>query len=92
MIVRSFYLKKQFASRIAALCTEDVIAVIRPERAVESLFSEAISVTIDKKKNASAQMDAIKEYFYSLEEDPSYRDCSHGSIVMASVYTGAVNT
>lgn len=74
MIVRSFYLKKQFASRIAALCTEDVIAVIRPERAVESLFSEAITVTIDKKKNASAQMDAIKEYFYSLEEDPSYRE------------------
>ena len=74
MIVRSFYLKKQFASRIAALCTEDVIAVIRPERAIESLFSEAISVTIDKKKNASAQMESIKEYFYSLEEDPAYRE------------------
>ena len=74
MIVRSFYLKKQFASRIAALCTEDVIAVIRPERAVESLFSEAISVTIDRKKNASAQMESIKEYFYSLEEDPAYRE------------------
>lgn len=74
MIVRSFYLKKQFASRIAALCTEDVIAVIRPERAIESLFSEAISVTIDRKKNASAQMESIKEYFYSLEEDPAYRE------------------
>ncbi len=74
MIVRSFYLKKQFASRIAALCTEDVIAVIRPERAIESLFSEAISVTIDRKKNASAQMESIKEYFYSLEEAPSYRE------------------
>lgn len=74
MIVRSFYLKKQFASRIAALCTEDVIAVIRPERAIESLFSEAISVTIDKKKNASAQMESIKEYFYSLEENPAYRE------------------
>ena len=74
MIVRSFYLKKQFASRIAALCTEDVIAVIRPERAIESLFSEAISVTIDRKKNASAQMESIKEYFYSLEEDPAYHE------------------
>jgi aspartate kinase len=74
MIVRSFYLKKQFASRIAALCTEDVIAVIRPERAIESLFSEAISVTIDRKKNASAQMESIKEYFYSLEEAPAYRE------------------
>ena len=50
MIVRSFYLKRQFAGRIAALCTEDVIAVIRPERAIESLFSEAISVTIDKER------------------------------------------
>ena len=74
MIVRSFYLKRQFAGRIAALCTEDVIAVIRPERAIESLFSEAISVTIDRKKNASAQMESIKEYFYSLEEAPSYRE------------------
>ena len=74
MIVRSFYLKRQFAGRIAALCTEDVIAVIRPERAIESLFSEAISVTIDRKKNASAQMESIKEYFYSLEEDPAYRE------------------
>lgn len=86
MIVRSFYLKKQFASRIAALCTEDVIAVIRPERAVESLFSEAISVTIDKKKNASAQMDAIKEYFYSLEEDPSYREKVDGILDTISGY------
>ncbi|MBQ7272705.1 MAG: ACT domain-containing protein [Bacteroidales bacterium] len=74
MIVRSFYLKRQFAGRIAELCTEDVIAVIRPERAIESLFSEAISVTIDRKKNASAQMESIKEYFYSLEEAPSYRE------------------
>lgn len=86
MIVRSFYLKKQFASRIAALCTEDVIAVIRPEKAVESLFSEAISVTIDKKKNASAQMDAIKEYFYSLEEDPSYREKVDGILDTISGY------
>lgn len=86
MIVRSFYLKKQFASRIAALCTEDVIAVIRPERAVESLFSEAISVTIDKKKNASAQMDAIKEYFYSLEDDPSYREKVDGILDTISGY------
>lgn len=86
MIVRSFYLKKQFASRIAALCTEDVIAVIRPERAVESLFSEAISVTIDRKKNASAQMDAIKEYFYSLEEDPSYREKVDGILDTISGY------
>ena len=74
MIVRSFYLKRQFAGRIAALCTADVIAVIRPERAIESLFSEAISVTIDQKKNASAQMESIREYFYSLEENPQYRE------------------
>lgn len=74
MIVRSFYLKRQFAERIAALCDSDTIAVIRPERAIESLFAEAISVTIDMKKNASAQMESIKEYFYSLEENPAYRE------------------
>ena len=74
MIVRSFYLKKQYASQIAALCTPEVIAVIRPERAVEAMFSEAISVTIDQKKNASAHMESIREYYYSLEESPSYRE------------------
>ncbi|MBQ9410564.1 MAG: ACT domain-containing protein [Bacteroidales bacterium] len=74
MIVRSFYLKRQFADHIAALCTKDAVAVIRPERAIEALFSEAISVTIDQKKNASAQMESIREYFYSLEEAPQYRE------------------
>lgn len=74
MIVRSFYLKKQYADRIAALCDSDTIAVIRPERAIEALFSEAISLTIDHKKNAAAQMEAIKDYFYALEEAPSYRE------------------
>ena len=73
MIVRSFYLKKQYASRIAALCDKDTIAVIRPERAIENLFSEAIGITIDSKKNAAAQIEAIRDYFYALEENPSYR-------------------
>ena len=74
MIVRSFYLKKQYVNHIAALCDKDTIAVIRPERAIEALFSEAISVTIDSKKNAAAQIEAIKEYFYALAEAPSYRE------------------
>lgn len=74
MIVRSFYLKKQFADSVAALCTPDVIAVIRPERTVESLFSEAISVTLDSKMNASALIESIREYFYSMEENPAYRE------------------
>lgn len=86
MIVRSFYLKKQFAGHIAALCTEDVIAVIRPERAIESLFSEAIGVTIDQKKNAQAQMESIKAYFYSLEEDPSFREKVDATLEAVSGY------
>ena len=73
MIVRSFYLKKQYAADIAALCNGDTIAVIRPERAIETLFQEAIGVTIDSKKNAAPQMEAIRDYFYSLEEAPAYR-------------------
>ena len=73
MIVRSFYLKKQFIDSIAALCDKETVAVIRPERAIENLFADAISVTIDQKKSAASQMESIKEYFYSLEEAPSYR-------------------
>ena len=74
MIVRSFYLKKRFIGQIAALCDADTIAVIRPEKAIEALFSEAIAITIDRKKSAAAQIDSIREYFYSLEEDQAYRE------------------
>ena len=72
MIVRSFYLKKNYVNQIAALCGNDTVAVIRPERAVEKLFSDAISVTLDSKKNAAGQLDAIKEYFYSLDGSEAY--------------------
>jgi len=74
MIVRSFLLKQQFVDSIAALCDSNTIAVIRPEKAIEAFFSEAIAVTIDRKKSAAAQMESIKEYFYALEENPSYRE------------------
>ena len=86
MIVRSFYLKRQFAGRIAALCTKDVIAVIRPERAIEAMFSEAISVTIDRKKNASGEIESIREYFYSLEENPAYRQKTDTTLEAVSAY------
>ena len=86
MIVRSFYLKKQFIDNIAALCDKDTIAVIRPERAIEALFSEAISVTIDNKKNAAAQLEAVKDYFYALAEAPSYREKVDAALDSVSGY------
>ena len=72
MIVRSFYLKKNYISEIAALCDGNSIAVIRPEHAIEDLFSEAIGTTIDHKKSAQLQIKAIREYFYSLADSPAY--------------------
>ena len=86
MIVRSFYLKKQFIDNIASLCDKDTVAVIRPERAVESMFSEAIGITIDSKKNASAQIEAIKEYFYALADAPSYREKVDAALDTVSGY------
>ena len=74
MIVRSFYLKKNYISEIAALCDGNSIAVIRPEHAIEDLFSEAIGITIDRKKSAQHQIDAVREYFYSLDNSPAYRE------------------
>lgn len=73
MIVKSFLLKQQFIAQIAAQCGPDVIAVIRPEKAIEALFREAITVTIDQKKSAASQIDAIRMYFEGLGEHPEYR-------------------
>ncbi|MBO4635418.1 MAG: hypothetical protein J5669_08625 [Bacteroidales bacterium] len=73
MIVKSFLLKQQFIGQIAAQCGQDVIAVIRPEKAIEALFREAISITIEQKKAADVTMEAIKEYYWALSSDEAYR-------------------
>ena len=86
MIVRSFYLKKNYINQIAALCSKDAVAVIRPERAIEALFSEAIAVTIDSKKSAAAQLEAIKDYFYGLDAGEQYREKVDATLDTVSGY------
>jgi len=74
MFVKSFLLKPQFIGQIAAQCGPDTIAVIRPEKAVESLFREAISIAIDQKKRVRDQMEAIRAYFDGLSTDAAYQE------------------
>ena len=73
MIVKSFLLKQNSISAIAALCDSQTIAVIRPEKQIEALFRDAIRVTIGEKKSAEAEFEAIRAYFLSLTTSENYR-------------------
>lgn len=76
MIVRSFRLRQDNIRQVKSLCTENCIAVIRPEKPVENLFRQAVSRTIIGKKPATEEFKAINAYFESLSDDPDYREKS----------------
>ena len=73
MIVKTFVLKPQSIDTIATLCDAQTIAVIRPQRKIEAVFREAIGKTIREKKQASAEIAAIRGYFQGMSEDPAYQ-------------------
>lgn len=73
MIVKSFVLRKDKLETVAALCDKDTIAVVRPEKAVETLFKEAARITLVDKKPATEQFEAIRAYFSALSADPGYQ-------------------
>ena len=60
MIVKAFVLKQRSIEKIARLCDQDTIAVIRPQKTIEALFRDAIRTTIQEKKSAKEQMTAIR--------------------------------
>lgn len=76
MIVRSFRLRQDNIKQVKSFCTENCIAVIRPEKPVENLFRKAVSRTIISKKPATEEFKAINAYFEALSDDPQYREKS----------------
>ena len=66
MIVKSFLLKKETIQRIAALCDKDTVAVVRPEKQIETILRDAIRKTIHEKKSASEEIARVRAYFESL--------------------------
>ncbi len=86
MIVKAFVLKQHSSGRIASLCGPDTIAVIRPQRTIESMFREAIRKTIQEKKSAREELEAIQKYFLALSVTPAYTETVEKTIDTISTY------
>ncbi len=86
MTVKSFLLRKDKLSSIAALCSSDTIAVVRPEKAIESLFREAIHTAITEKKPADAVFTEIKAYFDGFDGSENYKNTVDSVLYGVSSY------
>lgn len=72
MIVKSLVLRPRNVSQIAGQCSRDVIAVVRPEKALESLLREAARKEIIDKQPATAEMKAVSDYFGAVSANPAF--------------------
>ena len=72
MIVKSFVLKPRTISQIAALCTPDTLAVVRPGKKIEALFRDAVQKTVVDKQQAFEEMTAIREHFCTMATGDAY--------------------
>ena len=86
MIVKSFVLKQHSVGAIAALCQQDTVAVIRPEKQIEAVFREAIRLTLQEKKSAKGEMESIRRYFLSLSEVPAYQEIVESTVETIHTY------
>lgn len=73
MIVKSFLLKQETIQSIAALCGEDTVAVVRPEKKIENILREAIRKTIRDKKSAKEEIQQVRDYFEALTQSDNFR-------------------
>lgn len=88
MIVKSFLLRPERATSIAALCPAGTIAVIRPESRIEGLFRDAIRAAIVEKNPSGAPYDAIRAYFDAFSGDAAYRRIVEDTLHGLSSYLG----
>ncbi|MBO4557888.1 MAG: hypothetical protein J5693_04705, partial [Bacteroidales bacterium] len=72
MIVKSFVLRPASVGQIVEQCTPGVIAVVRPEKALEQLLREAAREMIVRRRSAAAQIAAVDAYFDSVCTDPEF--------------------
>lgn len=86
MIVKSFLLRQDKISNIAALCDSETIAVVRPEKKVEAFFRDAIRKTIVEKKSAREEFAAIKDYFEAVSSAESYKETVESTLSAVEYY------
>lgn len=86
MIVKAFVLKQHSIGKIAGLIGPGTIAVIRPQRTIEGMFREAIRKTIQEKKSALEDLEAIQQYFLSMSITPAYKELVERTVDTVSTY------
>lgn len=86
MIVKAFVLKQHSIGKIAGLIGPGTIAVIRPQRTIEGMFREAIRKTIQEKKSALEDLEAIQQYFLSMSITPAYKELVESTVDTVSTY------
>lgn len=86
MKTKSFVLRRDSYSKIIALCDEETIAVVRPEKFAETLFRNLIAEIIEHKQSGEKESNAILEYFSEFSEDKSYRDSISKTLNSIIVY------
>ena len=86
MIVKAFVLKQHSIGKIASLIGSGTIAVIRPQRTIEGMFREAIRKTIQEKKSAGEDLEAIRKYFLDMALTPAYTQMVEKTIDTISTY------
>lgn len=73
MLVKSFVLRRESYISIVSQCNSGTIAVIRPEKALETLFRNLIHRTIEEKKSVNKEIEEICLYFDAVSEYPQFQ-------------------
>ena len=73
MLVKSFVLRRESFSSIVSQCTPGTIAVIRPEKVLETLFYKLVQKEIEEKQPAFKEINEINAYFNAITDNPQYQ-------------------
>lgn len=72
MLTKSFVLRRESYNSIVSQCTPGTIAVIRPEKALETLFRNLIHKVVREKQPAYKEIIEVSSYFDAVTDNPQY--------------------
>jgi len=73
MLVKSFVLRRDSFKAIVGQCVPGTIAVVHPERELESLFRAVIQTMVVLKRPADAEIMAVKDYLDGVSDGALYQ-------------------
>lgn len=86
MLTKSFVLRRESCSSIVSQCTPGTIAVIRPEKALETLFRNLIHKLAVEKQSAYKEIKEISDYFDAVTNNPQYQQKKQEFITYVEEY------